>query len=108
MFDPKQRGLCDGEEGQHQGLDGMALAANHAESLLEQAQEIALELAADGREISADDVQRVLHARTGKLLGNACGSLFRGPEWVFTGKWRASPRITNHARMNSVDRKSVV
>ncbi len=32
------------------------------------------------------------------LLGNAAGSLFKGSEWEFTGKWVPSARTSNHGR----------
>lgn len=32
-------------------------------------------------------------------LGNAAGSLFRGPEWELTSAWAKSRRKSNHARL---------
>ena len=34
-----------------------------------------------------------------ELMGNAAGSLFRGNEFQFTGQWKRSERISNHARV---------
>jgi hypothetical protein len=33
-----------------------------------------------------------------KILGNASGSLFKGGEWFFTGRWEKSVRIRSHGR----------
>jgi hypothetical protein len=36
------------------------------------------------------------------ILGNAAGSLFKGKQWRFTGRWQASKRATNHRHQNRV------
>ena len=94
--------LFDWAEGQRQKEEGVQLAAEHSETLLDRARAIAKELASHGREITADDVQRILYQRTGEFLGNACGSLFKPPNWEFTGQWRASFRVSNHGHQNRV------
>ena len=92
----------DPAEGLRRKEQGIAVAQEHAESLLARAREIAVELAKDGRTITADDVQEVLFQRTGELLGKAAGGLFRGSQWQFTGERRASTRSTNHGHENRV------
>jgi hypothetical protein len=52
--------------------------------------------------ITADDVQQALAILGYELLGNAAGGIFRGREWVFTGRWRKSARVTNHGHQNRV------
>jgi len=73
---------------------GMALAADNRGSLLEQARDYAYKLAKERRYVTADDV-----SRAGFELGPAAGSLFRDPRFSWTGRWRKSAKITNHARM---------
>ncbi len=86
---------------------GMQVAADAKKNLLELARLLAIReaLKTHDRCITADDVLYAL-ALTGipiDALGNAAGSLFRRPgEWTFTGQWRKSERVTNHARMNRV------
>ncbi len=77
---------------------GMQAAADAKGDALAQARSIARDLAlANGGETDADEVGKVLYAR-GIVLGPAAGSLFKGGEWQFTGKRKASARKTNHGR----------
>jgi len=79
---------------------GMTEAARGAREFLRYAREVAHELATERPGgITADDVQLALVERGHDLhrLGNAAGSLFRGPEWIFTGERRRSVRIHAHA-----------
>lgn len=81
---------------------GMAKAAENKASLLKFARELAVKLAANGREISADDVQFAL-VRQGisiAALGNAAGSLFTGKQWEWTG--RRVKSIRSHAHANEL------
>ena len=48
------------------------------------------------REITIDDVQILVGDAD---LGPAAGSVFRTPEWEFSGKWTESVREGNHRRM---------
>jgi hypothetical protein len=89
--------IFDLEEGTKLKEEGIAIAAGNDQSLLSRARDIAAQLAASGREITADDVQEVLFTQTGLQLGNSAGALFREPHWEFTGEWRRSRRKTNHA-----------
>ena len=80
--------------------DGMAKAADNRQEQLEIARNVAKAIAKKKGTVNADDVGRVLKLIIGiDTLGPAAGSLFRGKEWVFTGQWVKSKRITNHSRM---------
>lgn len=80
--------------------DGMALAADNRKEDLAAARVIAEELGAGGAWVTADDVGRELYERHGiKTLGPAAGTLFKGKRWVWTGTFKPSKRITNHARL---------
>jgi glucose-6-phosphate-specific signal transduction histidine kinase len=79
---------------------GMTEAATGSREFLVYARAVARELAAQRPQgITADDVQLALVERGHDIhqLGNAAGSLFRGPEWIFTGERRRSVRIHAHA-----------
>ena len=79
---------------------GQHRAATHRRPLLLKARAIAVRVAqhrAD-RCATADDVYRHLSPEDAAHLGNAAGSLFHGAAWIFTGRWKASRRITNNAR----------
>jgi hypothetical protein len=73
--------------------------------LLDQAREIAFDIARSRGEVTYDDVyvemlKRDLHPEN---MGNAAGSVFRDRStFSFTGRWSKSARITNHARVNRV------
>lgn len=98
----KQASLFDGQRSEQLKRDGMALAADNAGQYLDLARQIAREiaLAHPNQECDADKVGRILKRRHGiDTLGPAAGSLFRGKEWEFTGRWVKSKRITNHSRM---------
>jgi len=82
--------------------EGMRQAADRAQTTLELAREIAKMVARINGTVTADDVQLRLDESGYGHLGPAAGSLFRGPDWIFTGDWRTSDRISNHARMNRV------
>jgi len=53
---------------------------------------------------TADDAARGFSAlgMPANSLGNAAGALFRGKAWSFTGQWKKSKRISNHAHSNRV------
>jgi len=97
-----QHSLFDARRSEKLKAEGMAIAADNARDYLEIAREIAREiaLAHPRQECDADRVGRVLKRRLDiETLGPAAGSLFRGKEWIFTGQWVKSKRITNHSRM---------
>lgn len=95
--------LALGETLKAHGIDRAAL--NRAE-ILELAREVALEIARGHvlGEVTADDVYLALQdaGEPTELLGPAAGAIFRGKEWVWTGQWVPSTRVSNHARLNRV------
>lgn len=56
------------------------------------------------RTATADDAARgfVRYGLDANALGNAAGSLFRGGDWEFTGRWQSSRRVSNHGHQNRV------
>ena len=56
------------------------------------------------RTATADDAARgfVKYGLDANLLGNAAGALFSNGQWEFTGQWKKSNRVTNHAHQNRV------
>jgi hypothetical protein len=84
--------------------DGMNLAADNRQDLLELAKAAAVAIASETGVVTSDDVFRRMqeYGLNPILLGNAAGSVFRGNEFVFTGQWRKSERASNHARVNRV------
>ena len=81
--------------------EGIKQAANNPMRPLDHARIFATLAVRKYGEVTADDVYRAFKDRDMDFdtLGNAAGAIFRGPEWQFTGKWRASTRPSNHARM---------
>lgn len=96
LFRETAHGLQAGEFAKEQGMNA---AAEAKADLLSIARQVAIELANQFGEITADDVQAELQ-RLGygpHDLGNAAGSLFRGGEWEWTGRRRKSVRVCAHA-----------
>lgn len=81
---------------------GMSLAIQSKSELLEYARAVAVKLSQRYGEVTADDVNEELAAEGITFLGCAAGSLFRSKEFYFTGRWRKSTRVSNHARMNRI------
>ena len=77
----------------------MALAADAVPTLLDRARDFAVEIAACKGTDTADDVSEWLELNGYPDLGPAAGSLIRGPDWEFTGRFVQSTRKTNHARL---------
>jgi len=100
--------LFDYAEGQRLKNEGIKRAANNPVRPLDHAKAFAREAALQRGEVTADDVYKAFIARGMDYtsLGNAAGAIFRGREWVFTGKWLPSARPSNHAHMNRVWRLS--
>ena len=94
--------LFDLVEGEKEKARGMSAASWSRSDLLAEAQTIACELAMarEMREVHADNVYREMKRRGIPFegLGPAAGSIFKGRDWVFTGKRIKSARISNHAR----------
>lgn len=93
-----QISLFDAAESQRHAVEGITRAANNNAVLLHEARQIAKDLAQGGREISMDDVARVMGKRSA-LLGNAAGSVFSGREWEWTGKFIKSARVRSHSNL---------
>lgn len=83
--------------------EGIDLAMASRNPLVDKTRRYLRALARDrtNRCVTADDAARYLASigESDRALGNAAGSLFRGPEWEPTGCWTASTRVSNHARM---------
>lgn len=97
--------LFDAAESVRQRDAGIALAADHAGSVLFRVQEIARELGRRHGFVTADDVQREMAAHNikSKELGNGAGSMFRGrDQWRDTGRVVKSECIAAHARKITV------
>lgn len=79
---------------------GMQQASANKASLLAYARGVAVELARarSDRLVTADDVQQELVNRgvSAHALGNAAGSLFKGDDWQWTGRWVMSRRVHAH------------
>ena len=91
MFD-KQESVSKKEE-------GMDKAAEGNEALLAVAREIAVGIARTKGTVHADDVGKEMARRGLPGLGPAAGHVFRNEQFVWTGEWYESTRVTNHARM---------
>lgn len=100
--------LFDAAEARRQAEVGIGLAAENNPRLLELARVIAVRIARERGEVTADDVQAEMMRRgyRSDALGNAAGSIFRGREWQFTGRTVNSVRINAHARLIRVWRLS--
>jgi hypothetical protein len=94
-----QSDLFDAAESRRRKAHGMAIAEDAADSLLTRAREYARTKALFSGEVTADDVSQWLEGVCLPDLGPAAGSLFRGKEWEFTGRFIQSTRKTNHARL---------
>lgn len=90
--------LAQGELARERGIE---MAAAH-EASLGLARDMARQIARELGEVTADDVQLALNKIGFELLGKSAGSLFRTKEWIFTGKWRKSERVSNHGHENRV------
>ena len=93
LFDlPKAKKLRDA---------GKDRAATERRELLGVAQEYAVNLCRFLTvPITADEVYDAMAVteRHPERLGNAWGSVFKGPEWEWTGEWRQSTRVSNRGR----------
>jgi hypothetical protein len=94
-----QSDLFDAAESRRRKAHGMAIAADAVPTMLDRARFFAAGLAVLQGEVTADDVSEWLEAKGLPDLGPAAGSLFRGKEWEFTGRFIQSTRKTNHARL---------
>lgn len=92
--------LFNHTESRRRKRDGMTRAAHHEHYLLNKAREIAREIAARKGETNSDEVSIEL-ARRGypDCIGPAAGSIFKSGDFVFTGRFVNSTRVTNHSRL---------
>lgn len=100
----EQQRLFDQRAGAAARDAGMKQAADRKNSLLEYARGIAYRLALKNGTVTADCVAKSL-VRSGiteDQFGCWMGSLFRGRDFVFTGEFRQSDRVSNHGRYNRV------
>ncbi len=79
--------------------EGKAKAASNLIEPLKLARKIARQIARIKGVVTADDVGRQLKKYGIDTLGPAAGSIFKGKEWEWTGRYIKSKRITNHSRM---------
>jgi len=77
---------------------GMELAAEKRPELLRIAREIAKEIATSQGTVTADDVAAELDNRSLPRLGPAAGSLFKTPDFKWTGLRVFSEQMANHGR----------
>ena len=94
--------LFDQAESEARKEQGMAVAADKGYAELAHARSIAITiaLASSSKCCTADDVGRQLKfAGFPDCLGPAAGSLFKGKDWKWTGRFVKSARKSNHARL---------
>lgn len=93
----------DKEAGKRKKKEGMDTAASHKSALLQEVRAAMhkLALSRPERTADADDASDwlIANGRGESALGPASGSLFKDANWVFTGIWVNSRKISNHSRM---------
>ena len=91
------------EQGENRKEEGLAQAGVSRKQLLEVARLYAVRIARRQGHVTSDDVfaEMMRDGLDSSALGNAAGSVFRGL-FVFTGEWKKSGRVSNHARMNRI------
>jgi hypothetical protein len=99
-------GLFDPHRAEAEKVRGMQEAAKKRKAALRLVR-LALKgyaITREDRTATADDAARwmISVGLDPEVLGNAFGSLFLEQDWFFTGQWRKSERVSNHARMNRV------
>ena len=94
----------DLEKSERRKESGMSLAPLPRKQLLELAREYAAKIARRQGWVTYDDVffELLSQGVNPITLGNAAGCVFHDKEFIFTGRWEKSRRISNHARMNRV------
>lgn len=93
--------LAEGERRKEAGIEQASLSRK---DLLELARLAAVRVASRCGEATYDDVffELLSEGIDPVRLGNAAGCVFRGKEFIFTGRWEKSRRVSNHARVNRV------
>ena len=94
----------DLEKGELRKEQGIEQASYTRKELVELARLCAVRVAHRFGEVTYDDVfyEMVRQGLDPTALGNAAGGIFRGKEFIFTGRWEKSRRVSNHARVNRV------
>ena len=102
-----QDDLFDAKESQRLKTEGMELAAENRSEDLETYRQIALEISVRRPYLTSDDVAReAINRGLSGNLGPAAGSLFKTPDWVWTGERRRSARKSNHSREIRIYRRA--
>ena len=83
-------------DGLNRKAAGMELAASNKQSLLDEARQVAIDIARSGDGTCNADLVRMQMGERYEGLGPAAGSIFRG--WEFTGRRVLSSLPANHAR----------
>jgi hypothetical protein len=100
--------LFDAAESQRRKEIGCELAAAARKQKLQVAQEIANELAKQHGSVHMDMVAAEMLSRgcDPNELGNAAGTIFKGKQWMWTGEFVASHRVSRHSGLLRVWRKT--
>lgn len=92
--------VFDGAESRRRKIEGIDKASRNQHYLLNKAREIAKELAASKGETNTDEVGIELANRGyPDCIGPAAGAIFKNSEWVWTGRFINSTRVSNHSRL---------
>ena len=86
-------------EGAARKEEGINLAQTRRGVILAAAKRIAVQVAKEHGEVTSDEVFLGLREEgfDPLELGSASGSVFRGKEFIFSGRWKKSWRVSNHA-----------
>ena len=99
--------LFDLAEAERRKAEGIAIAISpaHRQAVLAAAQQAAFDLAQRHGEVDSDMVAALVESMgfDYATLGNAAGATFRNAphpyKWVWTGRARASERVSTHGRV---------
>jgi hypothetical protein len=100
----KQNEMFDSMKSIREARNGKLVAAANRSEMLIHFQTMARELARKNINRECDSNALAQYAwktsqlDISKILGNASGSIFKGNEWAFTGRWTKSERIRSHGR----------
>jgi hypothetical protein len=98
--------VMDVKRGETRKEQGMKISADSRAELLSLVRAALRNIARTrpSRTATADDATEwlIAYGYDPNSLGNGAGSLFRGDDWVFTGVWVKSRKVTNHAHQNRV------
>jgi len=87
-------------ESRRRKREGIDKASRNQHYLLNKAREIAKEIALAKGQTNSDEVSQELLARGyPDCIGPAAGAIFKTKEWVWTGRFINSTRVTNHSRL---------